>query len=122
MEEICTACEDGEGTHSMGLFCVRERRRRWRTWRRIWSFDWDEEASGQTWDEMLFGGGDGVLGFNWNEATAEQIWDEMFSAGYGLIMSFNDAPIEEIWGETIVGEEDLFFGWDEMFFLCDGMF
>ena len=59
----------------------------------------------------------GVLGFNWNEATAEQIWDEMFSAGYGLIMSFNDAPIEEIWGETIVGEEDLFFGWDEMFFL-----
>ena len=103
MEEICTACEDGEGTHSMGLFCVRERRRRWRTWRRIWSFDWDEEASGQTWDEMLFGGGEGVL-------------------GCGLIMSFNDAPIEEIWGETIVGEEDLFFGWDEMFFLCDGMF
>ena len=49
------------------------------------------------------GGGEGVL-------------------GCGLIMSFNDAPIEEIWGETIVGEEDLFFGWDEMFFLCDGMF
>ena len=60
MEEICTACEDGEGAHSVGPFCVRERRRRWRSWRRIWRCDLDEQAAaaaGQTWDEMLFGGG-----------------------------------------------------------------
>ena len=83
---------------------------------------WTRRHLGRPGMRCFSGGGDGVLGFNWNEATAEQIWDKMFSAVCGLIMSFNDAPIEEIWGETIVGEEDLFFGWDEMFFLCDGMF
>ena len=29
MEEFCNACEEGEGAHTMGLNCVRERRRRW---------------------------------------------------------------------------------------------
>ena len=99
MEEMCTACEDGEGFHLMGLFCVRERRRRWRSWRRTWNFGfWEEEESEQqTWEEMLFGGGGGVLGFNWTEATAQQIWGEVFFAGDGLILSLNGATFEQIW-------------------------
>ena len=101
MEEICIACEDGEGAHSLRRFCVRERRRRWRTWRRIWRLgDWDEEAPEQTWDEMLFGGGRVVLGFDWNYMSAEQIRDEMLFTGGGTLVSFNDAPYEEIWDET----------------------
>ena len=131
MEEICIACEDGEGAHSLRRFCVRERRRRWRTWRRIWRLGvwdeeaaeleledldldledleeiwrlglgvWDEEAAEQTWDEMLFGGGRVVLGFDWNDVTAEQIRDEMLFTGGGTLVSFNDAPYEEIWDET----------------------
>ena len=57
----------------MGLFCVRERRRRWRTWRRNWRLDWSvEEEGGQTWEEMLFGGGGTILGFHWNEAMRNE--------------------------------------------------
>ena len=85
----------------MRHFCVRERRRMWRTWRRIWRLgDWDEEVVEQTWDEMLFGGDGEVLGFNWNYVTAEQIRNEMLFSGGGTLVSFNDAPHEEIWDEA----------------------
>ena len=86
MEEICIACDYGEGAHS--VFCVRERTRRWRTWRRVWRLGIrDEEADGRTWNEMLFGGGGGLLGFNWNEVIAEQTRDELLLAG-GFCRSF----------------------------------
>ena len=96
--------------------CVRERRRRWRTWRRTWRCDADEEAAaGETWDEMLFGGGGAISGFNWNEATAEQVWEEMFYAGGQLVLSLNGATFEQIWNGLVWGGDDLFFGWDELF-------
>ena len=75
----------------------------------------EEAAAGQTWDEMLLGGGGAILGFNWNEATAEQVCEEMFFAGGGLVLSFNGAAFEQIWNETIWVGDDLFFGWDGLF-------
>ena len=104
MEEFCAISEEGEGVHSR-LFCERERGRGWKTW----IFDWDEQTADETWDEMLFGGGGEILGFNWNETAPEQIWEKMyFAGGRGVVLSLNEATFEQIWDDSMLGEEDMF--------------